>query len=448
MSGRGSAGGSAPQRSELLNALLDIAELPLDAMPERTRAFGRFSLFDWAVVARAGRDEPVGRILRDYILSDGGAPVATLFGGGQAPARAAALVNGAISHALDYDDTHFAHVGHPSVAIAPATIALAEARGAPMEAALHAFLLGAEASCRFGVALGRAHYERGFHQTATAGAVGAAVAAGRICGLSREEMANALSLVGTRASGLISQFGTMGKPLNAGIAASNGVEAAELARRGFISADDGLAGPLGFLATHSDAPQSAEALADLPPARFLFDDVKYKLHACCHGTHAMIEGLAAALAAQPVTPDQIARVEIATNPRWLNVCDKKAPRTGLEVKFSYAWLAGMLAHGVDTAADRAYTAELAAEPRFVEFAKKVVVVGDASVVDTATRGEVVATDGRRLEFAYDLSAPLAEDVIEAGLKRKAATLLGEEAVARLWAVVLDPAAPAADLARL
>jgi len=434
-------------RSPLLDALLDIAEIPDAAIPARTRAFGRFSLFDWAVVARAGRDEPVGRILRDYVLSEGGAPVATLFGGGKAPARAAALVNGAISHALDYDDTHFGHVAHPSVAIAPAVMALAEGRGASLEQSLVAFLLGAEASCRFGLALGRAHYERGFHQTATAGAIGATVAAGRICGLSRDEMANALSLVGTRASGLISQFGTMGKPMNAGIAASNGVEAAELARRGFVSADDGLVGPQGFLATHSDAPKLDEALADLPPARFLFDDIKYKLHACCHGTHAMIEGLAAALSSEPVAPDGIAQVEIATNPRWLNVCDKKAPRTGLEVKFSYAWLAGMMAHGVDTSADRVYTAALAADPRLVAFAKRVTVAGDATVSDTATRGALVLADGRRLPFAHDLASPLPEAAIEAGLRRKAAALLGEDAADRLWALVADPATPAADLVR-
>ena len=77
--------------------------------------------------------------------------------------------------------------------------------------------------------LGRKHYERGFHQTATAGAFGATVAAGRLLGLTSEQMRNALSLVGTRASGLKSQFGTMGKPFNAGVAASNGVEAALLA---------------------------------------------------------------------------------------------------------------------------------------------------------------------------------------------------------------------------
>ena len=153
--------------------------------------------------------------------------------------RAAALVNGAISHALDYDDTHFAHIGHPSVAVLPAALATAEAVDAPASAVLDALLLGAEASIRVGVALGRPHYDRGFHQTATSGAFGATVAAARVLGLNRETTRHALSLVSTRASGLKSQFGSMGKPYNAGLAAANGVEAAELARRGFLSCDDG-----------------------------------------------------------------------------------------------------------------------------------------------------------------------------------------------------------------
>ncbi len=74
--------------------------------------------------------------------------------------------------------------------------------------------------------------------------------------------------------------------------------------------------------------------------------MKYKLHACCHGTHAMIEALAAAKAANGLAPADIAAIRLRTSPRWLRVCDIKAPRTGLEVKFSYAWLAGMVLHGI------------------------------------------------------------------------------------------------------
>jgi 2-methylcitrate dehydratase PrpD len=209
-----------------LNGLLDIAAIPFESIPASARAMARLSLYDWFAVTRAGANEPVAKIVRGLVADEGGTEAASVAGlDKMVPARAAALANGVASHALDYDDTHFAHVGHPSVAILPAALAVAEEIDAPASAALDALLIGAEASIRIGMVLGRRHYDRGFHQTATAGAFGATVAAARQMGLTRDETRNALSLVATRASGLKSQFGSMGKPFNAGVAASNGVEA-------------------------------------------------------------------------------------------------------------------------------------------------------------------------------------------------------------------------------
>ena len=126
--------------------------------------------------------------MRDYVAVEGGRRVASIFGGGQAPTRAVALVNGATSHALDYDDTHFGHVGHPAVGIYPAALAVGEEVGASAAAVSDAFLIGAEASVRLGMVLGSVHYSRGFHQTATADAFGATIAAGRLYGLTRDQM--------------------------------------------------------------------------------------------------------------------------------------------------------------------------------------------------------------------------------------------------------------------
>ncbi|HUF55463.1 MAG TPA: MmgE/PrpD family protein, partial [Thermohalobaculum sp.] len=358
--------------SGITEHVLALAALPAERITPAARRMGALSLGDWITVALAGADQPLGGIIRDYVLDEGGRPVATLVGGDKAPPRAAALANGTISHALDYDDTHFGHVGHLSVGIYPAALAVGEATGASAAAVRDAFVLGAEAAIRIGTTLGRAHYDRGFHQTATAGAFGAAVAAGRLYGLDERQMRNALGLCSTRASGLKVQFGTMGKPLNAGIAAANGVEAAGLAARGFTSADDGLAGPQGFLATHSDAPEAGDW--DGPPP-FLFEANTYKLHACCHGLHAMIEALAALRRQDERLAETATAVEVRTHPRLLNVCDIKAPRTGLEVKFSYAWLAAMTLSGVDTAAERTYTDALARDEELTAIAGRVRVEG-------------------------------------------------------------------------
>ena len=161
---------------------------------EGAREMMRLSLFDWAACGIAGVEEPLAAILRAKALGEGGAGQASLIGGGKVPMRAAALVNGAVSHALDYDDTHFAHIGHPSVAVIPAALAMAEVKGVGTEALIDAALVGAEASVRIGLWLGRDHYQIGFHQTATAGAFGAALAAGRIAGLGREALAQALGV--------------------------------------------------------------------------------------------------------------------------------------------------------------------------------------------------------------------------------------------------------------
>lgn len=408
---------------DLMNTVLDIATLPDAAVSRSAWKTAQLSLFDWLTCGIAGVDEPLAGKLRALAEDEQGAPVASIFAGGHAPARMAALVNGSISHALDYDDTHFAHLGHLSVGIFPAALAAGEAVDAPAEAVVTAFLLGAEAAIRIGTVLGAVHYNLGFHQTATAGAFGATVAAGRLIGLDRDQMRAALGLCATRASGLKSQFGTMGKPYNAGIAASNGIECAKLAALGMTSCDDGLMGAQGFVPTHSPEPGSTVAPAD----QFLFGDVSYKFHACCHGTHAMIEALNAVKPDLDGRQDQITALTLRTSPRWLRVCDIPTPRTGLEVKFSYRWLAGMVLAGQDTGAFDTYSDAIAADPGLATFADKVTVVGDDSVTDMQAEGEVVLADGTELRFAHDLAQPIAADVLETRLRTKATAVLGDRA---------------------
>ncbi|MFZ5710096.1 MAG: MmgE/PrpD family protein [Pseudomonadota bacterium] len=434
--------------TDTMAALVDLSQLPGDALPASARRMARFSLFDWMVVGLAGKDEPLARIVRGLVAAEGSRGQSSVIGGQSAAPRAAALVNGATSHALDYDDTHFAHVGHPSVGILPAALALAEDRARTTGSLVDAFLVGAEASVRLGMVLGAVHYNRGFHQTATAGAFGAAVAAARMIGLPPDRTRAALSLVATRASGLKCQFGTMGKPYNAGIAASNGIEAALLAEMGFTSADDGIMGPQGFVPTHSDAPDTVAPWADPPPRRFLFEDVKHKLHACCHGTHAMIEALRP-LRQSGIAPAGVRALDLRVNPRWLSVCDIKRPRTGLEVKFSYCWLSGMVLAGIDTAAEASYSDARAADAALADFAARVTVTGDPAVPDTAATGEAVLADGSRRSLSSDLAVrqPL-QDLAE-GLRAKARALIGAGPADRVWAAVhADEAAPAATLGAL
>ncbi|WP_299924665.1 MmgE/PrpD family protein [uncultured Pelagimonas sp.] len=399
--------------SWLRPALTDPSEAALEIM--------RLSLVDWLACGIAGVSEPVAQITRSLALEEGGTAQATLFGGGHVPCRAAALVNGATSHALDYDDTHFAHIGHPSVAVIPAALAIAQSQGAGFDAFLRACLAGCEASIRFGVLLGRGHYQVGFHQTGTAGAFGATVAACQLLGLSEFQMAQALGLVSTRASGLKSQFGTMGKPYNAGIAASNGVEAALLTARGFESNPMALAGQNGFLPTHHcDGEEAA-------PEGWFMEDISHKFHACCHGLHAALEALEGL---KPFDPKRVRKVQVATHPRWMTVCNQLTPTTGLGAKFSYRTVIALSILGYDTAALGTYDDALMADARVVALRNLVEVADDATLSETEAR--VSVTTKTEHHASFDLTAPLDIAQRRQKIRRKAHSLVGDD---RIWLAV-------------
>lgn len=406
--------------------------------PAKTRQMLRLSMLDWAACGIAGADEPVARICREMVVEEKGLGEASLMGAGvKVPARGAALVNGATSHALDYDDTHFAHIGHPSVAVMPAALALAEGAGATGAALQEAELVGIEVSIRVGVWLGRSHYQTGFHQTGTAGAFGAAAAGARLLGFDARQSAAALGLVATRASGLKSQFGTMGKPYNAGIAAANGVEAVLLVAKGFVPNPEGLETAQGFGPTHAGEANEG-ALSGLGET-WLFDGISHKFHACCHGLHATLEALGGM---NRPAPEDVAQVAITTHPRWMTVCNQPAPETGLGAKFSYRMVAAMALAGVSTAALESYSDATCADPDLQALRDKVVVEADAALSETEARVVITLKDGTVLEAAHDLEAPMSMQDRAVRLHRKAAALIGEARAAQIWALIEADASPA------
>ena len=353
--------------------------------PKEVRDVMRLSVLDWAACGLAGaREGGFG----SWVATMNTPGPATRFDGRVSCVADAALVNATLSHALDFDDTHFDHIGHPSVVVVSAAFAVAEACKASMTDMIAAALVGAEASIAVGLWLGREHYQVGFHQTATAGAFGATVAAGRLMGLSAGEMRHALGLCATMASGLKAQFGTMGKPLNAGLAARTGVEAATWAAAGMTAAQDGLAGPLGFGATHHGAAESTDMA-------WRMDRISHKFHACCHGLHASLE------AVRGVPIRQACEIEIRTHPRWMNVCNQPAPETGLAAKFSYAHVMAMAAYDIQTGDIAAFTDETTQDPRLVEYRQRVRVKPDETLTEMQAR---VLVDG--VAYFHDLDAPL------------------------------------------
>ncbi len=356
---------------------------------------------DWFGVTLAGLDEPVARILRDEIAQNSRGR-SSIIGSALTCAPAdAALVNGATSHALDYDDVH-PLVGHPTAAILPAALAVGQAEGRTGMEILRAFIAGYEAAAFVGSLVMRSHYTRGFHSTATLGSFGAAAAAGLLMNLDDAQMAIAFGLAGTQAAGLKSMFGTMAKPFHAGRAAANGVLAARLAARGFTANPAVLEVEQGFIATQSDGLETDEAR--LPRPGSIVVETLFKYHAACYLTHSTIEAVTALRHQLSLSGKDVAAIDVHVPSGHLSVCNIPTPRTGLETKFSLRHTAALAACGEDTAAIQTYSDENAADSVLTAVRDRVTIHGDRPLGHGA-RVIIKTIGGRAAETELDVGIP-------------------------------------------
>ena len=218
-----------------------------DIPPEAIRVANE-SCFDLLGVILAGSTEPVGEIIRGYVEDQGAAAQATVLASGLESSLAnTALANGTMGHALDYDD--FGGFGHPTVAIFPALLAIGENSGATGRDLLEAYVVG----CEVGLALSHTtkynQMDKGFHSTAVIGRLACTAACAKLMKLNVRQTTMALGMAGSMSSGLIHNFGTMTKPLHAGLSCRDGVTAAQLAQRGLTAGDKVIEHPLGFAKT-------------------------------------------------------------------------------------------------------------------------------------------------------------------------------------------------------
>lgn len=224
----------------------------------------------------------------------------------------AALLNGALGHSLDFDDTHADSSLHPSAPVVPAAFAVGEIMGSSGRDVLTAIVAGYEVCCRLGNALDpTSHYAKGFHPTATAGTYGAAAAAAKLYKLNAEQIVAAFGVSGSQAAGSL-QFlvnGAWNKRYQVGAAAMNGVVAASLAREGFIGATESVEGKHGLLVGYSDNAHPDKAVAGLGS---IYETMKIgvKPYPSCRYTHAAIDALIAMRREHNLTPENIKSVEI------------------------------------------------------------------------------------------------------------------------------------------
>ncbi|HVV39491.1 MAG TPA: MmgE/PrpD family protein [Nitrobacter sp.] len=293
-----------------------VANLTFADIPPEVRDRAKALTLDFlgsAIRARRDAESTASLLKMLEALKLDQAGEATVFGDSKTWTPAvAALLNGALGHSLDFDDTHADSSLHPSAPVVPAAFAVGEMVGASGRDVLTAIVAGYEVCCRLGNALDpTSHYARGFHPTATAGTFGAAAAAGKLFGLSKEQLISAFGVSGSQAAGSL-QFlvnGSWNKRYQVGAAAMNGVIAATLARDGFIGSSESVEGKHGLLVGYSDDAHPGKAVAGLGK---VYETMKIgvKPYPSCRYTHAAIDAIIAMRREHNLTPDQIKRVEI------------------------------------------------------------------------------------------------------------------------------------------
>jgi 2-methylcitrate dehydratase PrpD len=386
-----------------------------DDLPAPVRELARQCVLDYLGVALAGAQDLLVQILLDEMAEAGGSTQASIIGHSvRLPMLSAAMVNGSAAHALDYDDVNMAMPGHPSVAILPGLLALAEFKCSSGREVVTAFVAGYETACRVGAALQPGHYNLGFHSTGTIGTFGAAAACARLLGLDTEATAMTLGIAGTQAAGLKSQFGTMCKPFHAGKAAQNGLFAARLAQRGFTSRADIVECTQGFALTHG--PDFVpDAAVRTPAAGFHLLANLFKYHAACYFTHAPIECARRLREEHRLTPELIAGTTLRLDASCDRVCNIPVPVDGLQSKFSLRQTVAMALAGIDTASVGAYNAENARDPRLVGLRNRVRFDWQHNWPQTLCELELELLDGRRFSARHDAGIP-ATNITDQGLR--------------------------------
>lgn len=322
------------------------------------------------------------------------------------PAAAAALANGALCHALDFDDTHTTSLCHVSAVVGPAALAAAEARRANGDDLLTGYVVGAEVVARIGRAAPGAFHARGFHPTSVCGVFGAAAAASSLAGLSAREVADALGIAGSMSSGTFEHLadGSGTKPLHAGFAAQAGVLAAALAAGGATGPVSVLEGLHGLYATHIGTTDVALAdeLSTLG-SRWETANMAIKPYPACHQMHTCLDAASILLNEHRFGPGDVAEVVVSVPelavPLVLEPAEHKAtPRTVSEARFSLPFsLAVLLVHG--HADVSAYTGAMLADRRVRELAGRVRYEVKQYPYDAGLAGSVtiLTADGARLE---------------------------------------------------
>ena len=322
-----------------------VVNTKFENLPERAVKEAKVCLLDWLGVCLAGSREPLAEILTRMFRTMPCEPQATVIGKGiKTSPLNAALANGAMSHALDFDDYLVYGLLHPSAPVWAAILPLAEWKGVSGRELIAAFVLGFEVESRISRILGKPLIDACFHPTGTIGTFAAAAGAGKALGLTRQQLIHAFGIAGTQAAGLIESFGSMSKPFHAGKAAMNGLLAAILAGEGFTGSEQMLDSERGFAQVL--VKQDLRGITGGLGREYEIVNNSYKPYPSCGATHAAIDAMLEIRRKYALQANQVREVSCKVCPVTIHVAGKSQPKTGLEGKFSLKFcLAAALTYG-------------------------------------------------------------------------------------------------------
>jgi len=404
-------------------------EMNYERLPELVVREAKRCLIYWAGVTLWAAESPTAGKLFNVIQDLGGREQASIIPSGfKTTVLNASLVNGSVSHVLDFDDVHSRAIIHTSAVLAPAALAGGEWKKRGGKEVLAAFVAGFEVATRVSFAAGKGPHQldKGWHPTSTMGRIGAAVSFGKLLRIDATQMAMGLGLAATQAGGLRRVFGTMAKHFHAGKAAYDGILAALLAAQDFTAPVDLLEGPDGLCSVLSGQFDEAQLL-DGWGERYEILANSFKPYPACYQTHAVINACVDIFDRDRPDPSKIEEVVCEVNPVALEVADIKDPKTGSEAKFSISYCAARGLMG-DVSSSKFVPEEIGKED-VQNIMKRVQIKTNPSFGIENAAVSVKTSDGRKAESKVQFlrggpSRPMSDEELDDKFLGQAAPILG------------------------
>jgi 2-methylcitrate dehydratase PrpD len=377
----------------------------------------------------------------DLVKEMGGNPEATVFLEGMKTSSAqAALANGALIHTVDFDDTHLGSIAHLGASVVSSSLAMGEKIAADGPSLITAVVLAYEVAGRIGRAIMPSHYKY-WHPTGTLGTIAAAVVASKLLGLKGDRVEQAISLAADGASGMryCIDFGDFSKSLHPGLAAWNGIMAAQVIARGAVGPKGLLEYKSGFCEAYSDEPNMKCLTENLGTFfEILTDSLKAFPTILC--SHTPIQGTIQLMKARNLRLEDVESVHFRVTPTAPGQGMNYSPDTPLAARLSIPYCVSRAAADGYIAMDQ-FQEEKIKEPRIQAFMKRVTLESVSAFTakypgTLAAQVEIKTKDGRQFqdESVYPKGHPdnpMTDEEIKEKFRRLALNTLGGTQIDRI-----------------